>query len=63
MTNLQGAGAFKEEIQAVARLSPDEFASKQGENVIVLDTRGADPFAAGYIRGRLVVVQRSVSLL
>ena len=51
MTNLQGAGGLKEEIQAVARLSPEAFASKLGDDVVVLDTRGADPFAAGYIKG------------
>eukprot|EP00045_Choanoeca_perplexa_P015883 m.206593 g.206593 ORF g.206593 m.206593 type:complete len:500 (-) comp17106_c0_seq2:3743-5242(-) len=53
MTNLQGAGGLDEEIQAVARLSPEEFASKQGDDVVVLDTRGADPFAAGYIKSSL----------
>eukprot|EP00730_Choanoeca_flexa_P006628 TRINITY_DN12186_c2_g3_i1.p1 TRINITY_DN12186_c2_g3~~TRINITY_DN12186_c2_g3_i1.p1 ORF type:complete len:501 (+),score=102.92 TRINITY_DN12186_c2_g3_i1:117-1619(+) len=53
MTNLQGAKQLEDEVAAVHHLTPEAFEKQLSKHVVVLDTRGADPFAAGHIKDSL----------
>ncbi|EGD75703.1 beta-lactamase domain-containing protein [Salpingoeca rosetta] len=53
MANLKGADDLDREVENVTSLSISEFKAAMGDDVVILDTRNAGPFAAGHIKGAL----------
>ena len=49
--NLEGMGSLSESIKKIPALTPEAVEAGMANGAIVLDTRGAEPFAAGSIAG------------